>query len=104
MNEEQENQVNKIVSEDIQNENSLVNKLQDKMDLNSSFKTVSDFSKNKKNYNNAKNNYFYQQRVDNTKNVSLPVNENVQAKEENELLNSYLKNVEHAVLDDLRKV
>ena len=104
LNEEQENQVNKIVSEDIQNENSLVNKLQDKMDLNSSFKTVSDFSKNKKNYNNAKNNYFYQQRVDNTKNVSLPVNENVQAKEEKELLNSYLKNVEHAVLDDLRKV
>ena len=104
LNEEQEAQLNKFVSEDIQNENSLVNKLQDKMDLNASFKTVSDFSKNKKNHNNAKNNYFYQQSLDNKKNVSLSAKETAQAKEEKELLNSYLKNVEHAVLDDLRKV
>lgn len=104
LNENQERQLNKFVSEDIPNENSLVNKLQDKMDLNSSFKTVSEFSKNKKNHNNAKNNYFYQQSIDNQKNVALSVEENVQAKEEKELINSYLKNVEHAVLDDLRRV
>ena len=101
---EQEQQLNKFVSEDIKNDNSLVNKLQDKMDLNASFKTVRDFAKNKANYNNAKNNYFYQQKAENDKNIALSVQETVSAKEEKELLNSYLKNVEHNVLDDLRRV
>ena len=104
LNPEQENELKNIVTDDIKNENSLVNKLQDKMDLNSSFKTVSDFSKNKSNYNNVKNNYFYQQDIDSKKNVSLTPEETLSAKEEKELLNSYLKNVEHDVLDDLRKV
>ena len=101
---EQETQMNKIVSEDIKNANSLVNKLQDKMDLNASFKTVTDFGKNKSNHLNEKNNYFYQLKTDNDKNVSLSPSESAVANEEKELLNSYLKNVEHAVLDDLRKV
>lgn len=104
LNTEQENQMSKIVSEDIKNENSLVNKLQDKMDLNASFKTVLDFGKNKSNHLNEKNNYFYQQKIDNDKNVALSIKESSSAKEEKELFNSYLKNVEHSVLDDLRKV
>lgn len=104
LNPKQEEKLSQFVSDDIKNENSLVNKLQDKMDLNSSFKTVSDFSKNKSNYNNQKNNYFYQQKLDNEKNISLPVKEMMAAKEEKEVLKSYLKNVEHSVLEDLRKV
>lgn len=91
---EQEKEVNSISQNSDNKTNSLTEKLKDKVNITSSFKEVKKYKKNYKNYKNQKSEYFKQN----------DINSQVLSKEDKALMESMLKNVEHDVLEPLRKV
>lgn len=103
LDESQQNQVDKIVSGADKSNSAILNKLKDKMNLNSSFQTVGDYRANHKKYDIEKEEYFDKLKDIDNWGYYLDEEKN-KAKEDKTLLTSYLKNVEHDVLDPLRKV
>ncbi len=91
---EQEKEVDSISQNSDNKTNSLTEKLKDKVNITSSFKEVKKYKKNYKNYKNQKSEYFKQN----------DINSQVLSKEDKALMESMLKNVEHDVLEPLRKV
>ncbi len=73
-----------------------VDKLKDKIDINTTFKTVKDYTLNFRNYKKQKDDYFEKIKGNKTAAASQ--------KEERILYSNYMKNVEHEVLEDLRRV
>lgn len=90
----QEKEVDSISQNSDNKTNSLTEKLKDKVNITSSFKEVKKYKKNYKNYQNQKSEYFKQN----------DISSQVSSKEDKALMESMLKNVEHDVLEPLRKV
>ena len=84
------------------NKSDFVDKLKDRIDINSSFRSVKDYNMNKKDYLSRKTEYLSDA---NAKSGSILSDEQLNdANSDKILLESYLNNVEHAVLEPLRKV
>ncbi len=92
--DEQEKEVNAIASQNKEETTSISDKIKDKVNITSSFKEVKEYKKNHKNFQNQKNEYFNQ-----TKTNPQPI-----SKDDKIIMESLLKNVEHDVLEPLRKV
>ncbi len=99
---EQEKQVNSIVDFENKNNSDILNKLKDKMDINSSFRSVKDYKLNKDAYEKKKQEYFENMKQQTPKQFSSEQKNN--AESDKELFENLLKNVEHDVLEPLRKV
>lgn len=101
---EQEKELEDIAKKEIKSNNNLVDKLKDKMDINSSFQAVSDFNKNQKDYQDRKNRF--NQQIENEQIRNIPLSQKVveEAKEEQQLFENMLKIVEHDSLVPLEKV
>ncbi len=98
---DQEEEVNSIVNYQQKNKSVFVDKLKDKIDINSSFQAVGDYKRTLKSYKKKKDEYF--------ENLKTQNNSSTQAKTANTsddqiLLTNLIKNVEHEVLEPLRKV
>lgn len=91
---EQEKEVDSISQNSDNKTNSLTEKLKDKVNITSSFKEVKKYKRDYKNYQNQKSEYFKQN----------DISSQVSSKEDKALMESMLKNVEHDVLEPLRKV
>ena len=63
---EQENQLKEIVNTEKKNNNNFVDKLKDKIDINSSFQAVNDYTKNLPDYTKKKAAYFEEQKKSET--------------------------------------
>lgn len=97
---EQEAQINSIVQYE-EKTKSAVNKLKEKVNIKSSLESVKDYHSTLKEYKEKKNQY--------NKNIEpntrpLSPEEKIQAEKERQFFTNLLKNVEHDVLEDLRKV
>ena len=100
--QEQEKQVQDIVSAEKKTDSALINKLKDKVDIKSSFKSVKEYNYNKKKYEKEKSVYF--EKLNSKKNIRLNASEEKQAKENQILFENLIKNVEHDVLVPLQRV
>ncbi len=100
---EQEAKVNSIVDYDIKHKNAFVDKLKDKVNINSSFQSVGEYKRTKENYIQRKKKYFEEQKQ-NIESASKHYKPSYQAQEDQILFENLLKNVEHDVLEPLRKV
>ncbi len=100
---EQESKVNSIVDYDIKHKNAFVDKLKDKVNINSSFQSVGEYKKTEGNYLQRKKEFFEKQNqtIDKKSQNTKPSQE---AQEDKILFENLLKNVEHDVLEPLRKV
>jgi hypothetical protein len=96
--EKQEEEINSITNYSEKSKSAFVDKLKDKMDINSSFKSLDYFKKSQKSYEIQKENYFKD--IENKKNPSY-TNKAIQ---DQKLLQSYLTNVEHDSLKELQKI
>ena len=90
-NEEQEREIDSIINCDDKTTSRLMNKLKDKVDINSAFKSVKEYNYNKAGYEKEKEEYF-------------KTANGFQSEQDKKLLKNYLKVVEHDVLEPLRKV
>ncbi len=90
----QEQEINSISDFEETNKIPLVDKLKEKININSAFQTVNEYKINLSNYQNKKKEYF----------ECTNSNISTDNEDEKQLMNSYLTNVEHAVLEPLRKV
>ncbi len=99
---EQEKQVESIVNYDEKHKNAFVDKLKDKVNINSSFQAVGEYKSTHADYIKRKDEYFEKQKKNQRKNLSPQ--EYVDAYEDKILFQNLLKNVEHDVLEPLRKV
>ena len=97
---EQEAEINSVVKYE-ENYKSAVNKLTEKVNLKSSFNSVKDYKQNLRTYQKEKNQYFKDIEPDNK--PLTPVQQK-KANLEKLFFTNLLKNVEHDVLEDLRKV
>ena len=97
---EQEAEINSIVKYE-ENSKSAVNKLTEKVNIKSSLDSVKDYKQNLKTYQKEKNQYFKDIEPDNK---SLTPSQQKNAELEKLFFTNLLKNVEHDVLEDLRKV
>ncbi len=93
---EQEKEVNNLAVQEKKAGYVFVDKLKDKININTSFKTVKDYTLNYPNYRKQKENYFDEIK----ENKTVADNQ----KENQVLYSNYVKNVEHEVLEDLRRV
>ena len=100
---EQESKVNSIVDYDIKHKNAFVDKLKDKVNINSSFQSVGEYKKTEGNYLQRKKEFFEEQRRTIEK-KSKNTKHSQEAQEDKILFENLLKNVEHDVLEPLRKV
>ena len=98
---EQEKKVNSIVNYQQKNKSVFVDKLKDKIDINSSFQAVGDYKRTLKSYKKKKDEYFNSLK---TKNQNSTSSISDKTTEDQILLTNLLKNVEHEVLEPLRKV
>ena len=100
---EQEAKVNSIVDYDFKHKNAFVDKLKDKVNINSSFQSVGEYKKTEGNYLQRKKEFFEKQNqtIDKKSQNTKPSQE---AQEDKILFENLLKNVEHDVLEPLRKV
>lgn len=101
---EQENELKNIVKAEKRNNNAIVDKLKDKMNLGSSFQSVGEYNKNLADYKAKKEEYFEKEKNEENKNICLTSDEIREAKENQKVFEGLLKNVEHDVLEPLRKV
>ena len=99
---EQQKEVDMIVCDSSKKNYSIVDKLKDKVSINSTFKSVKDYLKNKNQYENNKKNYF-EKIIKNTDNINVESTKN-EDKTDKVLMAAYVKNVENGVLETLRKV
>lgn len=99
---EQENKVISNVNYDEKTQNVFVDKIKDKVNINSSFQSVAEYKRTYPEYIKRKNEYFEQQKKSHKKNLTKQEYE--QAHEDKILFESLIKNVEHDVLEPLRKV
>lgn len=99
----QEAKVNSIVDYDIKHKNAFVDKLKDKVNINSSFQSVGEYKKTEGNYLQRKKEFFEEQRRTIEK-KSKNTKHSQEAQEDKILFENLLKNVEHDVLEPLRKV
>ena len=97
---EQEAEINSIVKYE-ENSKSAVNKLTEKVNIKSSLDSVKDYKQNLKTYQREKNQYFKDIEPDNK---PLTPSQQKNAELEKLFFTNLLKNVEHDVLEDLRKV
>ncbi|MCD7740062.1 MAG: hypothetical protein LUH11_01780, partial [Candidatus Gastranaerophilales bacterium] len=102
LNDEQEEQINKTVENDNKSDSAFVDKLKDKVDINSSFKEAGLYKKTYKEY--AKNKSEYMNTINAGCNKKMTVKQSEQAEEDKVLFENYLKNVEHDVLEPLRRI
>lgn len=102
---EQEKQVEKIVSAEKKNNINFVDKIKDKININSSFQAVEEYRKNLPDYKKKKQAYFEEQKRLEEKNTrALSSDEVRQSKEDKEVFNGLIKNIEHDVLIPLERV
>lgn len=102
LNSEQEEELKSIVNSDKKNKSAIKNKIKDKLDINSSFSAVKEYKQNKQEYIKNKNSYFENLKQEyNSKKSDVPTNNQ---KDSQKLFESLMKNVEHNVLEQLRKV
>ncbi|MBQ9246406.1 hypothetical protein IJ182_09090 [bacterium] len=99
---EQQEQVDKIVKDEEAHKTAFVERLKDKVNLSTSFQSVGDYRKNYALYLNKKDEYNQKQNI--KSNAKLPNGVVNQAKEDKQLFENLIKNVEHDVLEPLRKV
>lgn len=100
---EQEQQVSDTINYEERNKNSaLVNKLKDKVDIKSSFKEVKEYKRDYKDYQNQKSTYF--DNLNKDRKQPLSEQQKQKAVSDKELYENLIKNVEHDVLEPLRKV
>ncbi len=99
---EQEKQVDSIINYNEKHRNAFVDKLKDKVNINSSFQAVGEYKKTHADYIRRKTEYFKNQ--DKTQKKKLSYQEYIKAQEDKLLFENLLKNVEHDVLEPLRKV
>ncbi len=100
---EQEAKVNSIVDYDIKHKTAFVDKLKDKVNINSSFQSVGEYKKTEENYLQRKKEFFEKQNQTIAKRTKNSLNSK-EAQEDKILYENLLKNVEHDVLEPLRKV
>ena len=98
---EQEEKVNSIVNYQQKNKAIFVDKLKDKIDINSSFQSVGEYKRTLKSYKKRKDEYFDGLEKINANSASSKMKEE---QEDRILLSGLLKNVEHKVLEPLRRV
>ena len=99
---EQEKQVQKIVKDEETQNSALLEKLKDKVSLSTTFQSVNDYSKNNSVYLHDKDKYMNS--IHENKHTNISQEELKNAKEDKVLFENYVKNVEHDVLEPLRKV
>lgn len=99
---EQEAQLDSIVKHNEEHQTAFVDKLKDKVDIRSSFKSVKEYSRTKSEYSKQKENYFKE--INTIPNKNLSQTSKKQAEEDKQLFQNLLKNMEHDVLEPLRKV
>ncbi len=97
---EQEEQINSIVQYE-EKSKSAVDKLTERVNIKSSLDSVKEYKKNYKAFQKEKNQYFKDIEPDNK---PLSPNQQKKANLEKQFFTNLLKNVEHDVLEDLRKV
>ncbi len=99
---EQENKVNSIVSYDENHKSDFVDKIKDRVNINSSFQAVGEYNKNYADYEKKKKDY--NDKLNKTPDKTFSNEQINQAENDKLLFENYLKNVEHDVLEPLRKV
>ncbi len=99
---EQENELNSIVNHNANHQTAFVDKLKDKIDISSSFQSVENYNRTKADYLKKKSEYF--ENINTIPNKTLSSTRKKQAEEDKQLFHNLLKNVEHDVLEPLRKV
>ena len=97
---EQDKQVQKIVKDEEAQKSAFVERLKDKVSLSTTFQSVSDYKRNQSVYLNKK--YEYMQKCRQQGQDNKVADES--AKEDKIVLENMVKNVEHDVLEPLRKV
>lgn len=102
---EQEKQIDTIVSAEKKNNNNFVDKIKDKIDINSSFQAVEEYRKNLPDYKKRKQAYFEEQKkLEENNTRALSSDEVRKAKEDQQIFEALIKNVEHDVLIPLERV
>lgn len=99
---QQESQVNSIVNYEEKNKSAFVDKLKEKVNINSSFQAVRDYKTSLKQYKQEKDDYLKQ--ANSAGNAALSDKQTEDVLQNQTLFTNYLKNVEHDVLEPLRKV
>lgn len=99
---EQQEKVDSIVKYEDKNHSEFIDTLHDKINLSSTFSSVKEYRASHDDYKKQKEEYF--QSLKPTKPVRAYQSEIEAAKEEQVLFNSLLTNVEHSVLEPLRRV
>ena len=102
---EQEKQIDKIVSAEKKNNNNFVDKIKDKININSSFQAVEEYRRNLPDYTKRKQTYFEnQENLDKNNTRTLSSDEVRSSKEDQKIFETLIKNVEHDVLIPLERV
>lgn len=99
---EQQEKIDSIVKYEDKNNREFINTLHDKINLSSTFSSVKEYRASLDNYKKQKEAYFQSLKTKNP--VSANKSETEAAKEDQVLFESLLRNVEHAVLEPLRRV
>ena len=99
---EQEKELNSILNHNKEHKTAFVDKLKDKIDIRSSFQSVQEYNKTNAAYKKEKTEYF--EEINTIPNKKLSATQLNKAKEEQQLFQNLLKNIEHDVLEPLRKV
>ena len=100
--DEQEKELANITSQNATQKIDFVDKLKDRMNIGSSFQSVEEYNRTNSEYKKQKQQYF--EEVNKVSNKKISPQKAKEAKENQQLFENYLKNVEHDVLEPLRKV
>ena len=100
--DEQEQQLSSITNNNQDYKKDFVDKLKDKVDISSSFQSVENYNRTKSEYLSKKAQYFKE--INTIPDKTLSSTKTKQAEEDKQLFQNLLKNVEHDVLEPLRKV
>lgn len=101
---EQEKEVNEIAKKEIKSNNNFVDKIKDKININSSFQAVSEYKKNQKDYQNRKSKYNKEIEAEQNRKTPLSYQAVEDAKQDQKLFENMIKMVEHDPLIPLEKV
>lgn len=99
---EQEEQLQSIINYNDEHKTAFVDKLKDKIDISSSFRSVNEYKRTNSAFKKEKAEYFEQINKDSKKKLSSAQIQ--KANEDKQLFQTLLKNVEHDVLKPLQKV
>ncbi len=100
--DEQEKELASITSKNATQKIDFVDKLKDRMNIGSSFQSVEEYNRTNSEYKKRKEQYFKE--VNKVSNKKISPQKEKEAEENQQLFQNYLKNVEHDVLEPLRKV